>query len=69
MGQPASLRAIYTAAGFVDAVDADAEETLGLVLDRTSFFSQAGGQVPDVGTLVALDGGATFKVSSVQSFG
>ena len=33
------------------------------------FFSQAGGQVPDVGTLVALEGGATFKVSSVQSFG
>ena len=40
-GQPATLRAIYTAAGFVEAVEADAEATLGLVLDRTSFFSQA----------------------------
>ena len=69
MGQPATLRAIYSAAGFVDAAEADAEATLGLVLDRSSFFSQAGGQVPDVGTLVALDGGATFKVRSVQSLG
>ena len=69
VGQPATLRAIYSGAGFVDTAAADADATLGLVLDRTSFFSQAGGQVPDVGSLVALDGGASFRVSSVQSFG
>jgi len=67
--QPAALRAIYSGAGFVDEADADADATLGLLLDRTSFFSQAGGQVPDVGSIVSLDGGATFRVSSVQSFG
>ena len=75
---PATLRAISSAAGFVDEVAAAAAgaevETLGLVLDQTAFFSQAGGQVPDVGSLVALGGGdadaaATFRVSSVQSFG
>ena len=69
VAQPATLRAIYSGAGFVEEAAADADATLGLVLDRTSFFSQAGGQVPDVGSLVALVGGASFRVSSVQSFG
>jgi len=74
----ASIRAIFTpGTGFVDSVTA-ADTPLGIVLDRTSFFSQAGGQVPDVGSLVVVtlsddgdgfDREATFKVSSVQSFG
>jgi len=65
----ATVRAIYGAGGFVDAAEAGGGETLGVVLDRSSFFSQAGGQVPDVGSLVEAGGGATFRVSSVQSFG
>ena len=63
----ATVRAIYTPDGFVDAVDADGGQPLGLVLDRTSFFSEAGGQVPDVGSLV-VEGGS-FEVRDVQSFG
>ena len=66
--QTATLRAIYTSDGFADSAEADPEATVGLVLDRTPFFSQAGGQVSDVGKLVTADG-ATFRVTSVQSFG
>ena len=48
----------------------DGGQTVGLVLDRSSFFSQAGGQVADVGQLVLADGGeAAFRVTSVQTFG
>ena len=63
--------AIYTAdGGFVDSIDA-ASGTVGLILDRTSFFAQAGGQVADSGRLMACGDGepSQFDVSSVQSFG
>jgi len=67
----ATLRAIYGQAGFVDSASA-ADGVIGLVLDQTSFFSQAGGQVADVGTLLSLEGegeGVAFEVTNVQSFG
>ena len=84
----ARLRAIFTGdlergsgGGFVQsAADVADGATVGLVLDQTSFFSQAGGQVSDVGALVAGDGAsgggggggggdAAFRVTSVQSYG
>ena len=43
----ATVRAIYASDGFVDEVAAG-ESTIGLVLDRTSYFAQAGGQVADL---------------------
>ena len=64
----ATLRAIYTSTGFVDAASADDDQPLGLVLDRTSFYSEAGGQVPDIGELVVVDE-AVFEVTNVQAFG
>ena len=72
----ARLRAIFVAdGGFVDRIEADSDTQVGLILDRTSFFSEAGGQVPDVGRLVQLGDGdaghavSQFEVTSVQSFG
>ena len=63
----ATVRAIYSSeGGFVDSVDA-AAGVVGVVLDQTAFFAQAGGQVPDAGSL--LGDGVRFDVESVQSFG
>ncbi|CAM9654586.1 unnamed protein product [Phaeothamnion confervicola] len=41
---------------------------VGLVLDRTAFYAEAGGQVADVGELV-LPGGARFVVEDVRDYG
>ena len=51
---PATLRAVYTSDGFVDSITPDSG-VVGLVLDQTTFFAQAGGQVPDVGRLLSVD--------------
>lgn len=63
----ASVRAIYSADGFVDEANAEMGMGLGIVLDKTSFYAQGGGQVADSGSIV-VEGG-TFDVRSVQLFG
>jgi alanyl-tRNA synthetase len=64
-----SLAAILTADGFSEAVDADADAQLGLVLDRTAFYAEAGGQAADCGRLLSDDGETVFKVTHVQAYG
>lgn len=41
---------------------------LGLLLDRTNFYAESGGQVADTGRIV-VDGMAEFKVLDVQNYG
>ncbi|KAJ3476858.1 hypothetical protein NLI96_g10870 [Meripilus lineatus] len=41
--------------------------TLGLILDRTNFYAEAGGQEYDTGTII-IDGIAEFEVNDVQTF-
>ena len=76
----APLRGVYTGmnpdddAGFVGGTEATAAATLedgavfGVVLDESPFYSEAGGQVADTGSIV-LPGGAVFEVQDVQTFG
>lgn len=55
---------------FVETVaDVEGEESkaLGIVLDKTSFYAEAGGQVADTGSLEC--GNGLLNVADVQSFG
>mmetsp|Transcript_21194 Transcript_21194/g.60232 ORF Transcript_21194/g.60232 Transcript_21194/m.60232 type:complete len:992 (+) Transcript_21194:80-3055(+) len=64
----AVVRAIFSDQGFVRSTGELAEgATVGLVLDRTSFYAESGGQAPDLGRLVLGDGSA-LEVRNVQSY-
>ncbi len=65
----AKVQLIYDGEGFVKSSrDVPREKPLGLLLDRTNFYAESGGQVADTGRIV-IDGVAEFKVLDVQSHG
>ncbi len=53
--------------GFTDSISADSG-AIGVILDKTSYYGEAGGQIYDVGTIVS-ESGATVKVDNVQIYG
>lgn len=59
--------AIYDGSKFVDSI-AEAGQQFGIILDKTPFYAEQGGQEYDTGSLV-IDGSAEFAVSNVQLFG
>jgi alanyl-tRNA synthetase len=64
----AKIVAIY-AGKFVDSVKADGDiGRFGIILDRTNFYAEQGGQVNDIGSLT-VDGELDFYVDDVQIFG
>ena len=52
--------------GFVHSISPDSK-AVGIVLDKTNFYAEAGGQVYDVGTLKTPSG--SVKVTNVQVYG
>ena len=52
--------------GFVDTISPESS-TVGVILDGTSFYAEAGGQIFDTGVLQTAT--ATVKVESVQNYG
>ncbi|KAJ3193439.1 Alanine--tRNA ligase [Irineochytrium annulatum] len=61
--------ALFKNGGFTDKVDSkDFTESFGVILDKTNFYAESGGQENDVGFLT-IDGKAKFVVEDVQVFG
>ena len=53
--------------GFVDSVSSE-NGPIGIVLDKTSFYAEAGGQTYDTG-VIRTDAGAEITVTNVQAYG
>ncbi|EHA49972.1 alanyl-tRNA synthetase [Pyricularia oryzae 70-15] len=60
---------IYTGKDFLKSSKEIPPKTpLGLILDKTNFYAESGGQIADTGRIV-IDGVAEFKVLDTQEFG
>ncbi|KAL7620697.1 Alanine--tRNA ligase [Parahypoxylon ruwenzoriense] len=65
----AKVQLIYTGTDFVKSTnDLPPNTPFGLLLDRTNFYAEQGGQVADTGRIV-IDDVAEFEVRDVQQFG
>ncbi|KAI1358979.1 tRNA synthetases class II (A)-domain-containing protein [Xylaria arbuscula] len=63
------VQLIYTGTGFLKTTKDLPEHTpFGLLLDRTNFYAEQGGQVADEGRIL-IDDVAEFEVHDVQQFG
>ena len=64
----AIIKAIFYQKQFVPSTNEIPENsTFGIILDRTSFYAEAGGQEYDTGNIV-IDGLADFEVTNVQIY-
>ena len=61
--------AIYTDGGFVDSITTDSskDKQIGIILDKTPFYAEQGGQEYDTGRIV-IDGKSEFHVENVQVY-
>ncbi|KAI0368603.1 hypothetical protein BV20DRAFT_968955 [Pilatotrama ljubarskyi] len=64
----AKVVAIYSKKAFLPSTEEIPEDTtFGVLLDRTSFYAESGGQEYDTGSIV-IDGVAEFEVTNVQVY-
>jgi alanyl-tRNA synthetase len=64
----AQVKAIYHEHAFPSSTsDLPPDTTFGLILDKTNFYAEAGGQEYDTGSIV-IDGSAEFEVGNVQVY-
>ncbi|KAH9055056.1 tRNA synthetases class II (A)-domain-containing protein [Lactarius vividus] len=64
----ATVKAIYHGKAFLQSTsNIEPNAVIGVILDRTSFYAEAGGQEYDTGNIV-IDGVADFEVTNVQVF-
>lgn len=63
-----TVKGIYHASNFLSSTSELPEgASFGILLDKTNFYAEQGGQENDTGVL-AIDGKAEFKVDDVQVF-
>lgn len=64
----ATVKAIFHNKNFIESTTVIPEGTsFGVLLDRTSFYAESGGQEYDTGNIV-IDGVADFEVANVQIY-
>ena len=65
----AQVKAIFTKSkGFTKSTNGISEsEQIGIILDRTNFYAEQGGQEYDIGW-ITIDGKADFEVTNVQMY-
>ena len=64
----ACVKAIFHKKKFTQSTSQiPSDDSFGLILDKTSFYSESGGQEYDTGN-ITIDGKAEFKVENVQIF-
>jgi len=63
----ATVKAIFTDDGFLKE-NGDVAD-VGIVMDRTSFYAESGGQIFDTGMLTSPDGKLSIRIDNVQTFG
>jgi len=62
------IKAIYYAKNFLESTkDIPADAQIGIILDRTNFYAEQGGQEYDTGRIL-IDGNAELEVTNVQSY-
>jgi len=72
-----TVRAVWNGANFDEhATASDGHDRVGVILDRTNFYAESGGQVADHGRMLVtreasggLPHGGEFRVEDVRSFG
>lgn len=62
------LRIVSPEGEFVESIENDSEGEFGIILDKTNMYSEAGGQMFDIGQ-ISTNEEAVFKVTNVQSYG
>jgi len=67
----ATVKAIWNGKKFEDHASSGSAgmHRVGIVLDKTCFYSEMGGQVADIGELRCAKSGGVFKVEDTKSFG
>jgi len=64
----ATIKAVFHDKSFLESTSSiPPDATFGIILDKTSFYAEAGGQEYDTGSIV-IDGVAHFEVENVQVY-
>lgn len=64
----AQVKAIFHDGKFIQSTPATEYAQIGILLDKTNFYAEQGGQIYDTGSLV-IDGAAEFTVLDCQVYG